>query len=115
MNYYEHTLIARQDASQKQLLDFNKIYNDILKNFSGKLHKQENWGLLTFVRKIKNFNKGHYLHYKIEGSDKTIKELKKKIKMEKIIIRDLVIRYKKLDTKTEFFSKSREDINEKKK
>ncbi len=106
MSFYEHTLVARQDSSQKQLTDFDKKYSEILNNNSGKLIKTEKWGLLNFVRKIKNFNKGYFLHYKIEAEKNVIDELKRKIKLEKIIIRDLIIKYKKLDTKTEYFNKN---------
>ena len=39
----------------------------LINNSSGKVIKVEEWGLLNLARKIKNFNKGFYIHYKFEG------------------------------------------------
>ena len=107
MSFYEHTIVARQDASSKQLADFEDKYSNILKDHSGKLIKLEKWGLINFARKIKKFNKGHFLHYKVESESNSMDEIKKKIKLDKIVIKDLVIKYKKLDLKTEYFKKDR--------
>ena len=64
------------------------------------------WGLINFARKIKKFNKGHFLHYKVSESN-SMDEIKKKIKLDKLVIKDLVIKYKKLDLKTEYFKKDK--------
>ena len=61
------------------------------------------WGLLNFAKKIKKHNKGFYIHYKFEGNNKTISEIKNKIKNDNSIIRNLIVKYKKLDTENEFF------------
>ena len=107
MSFYEHTIVARQDASSKQLADFEGKYSDILEDHSGKLIKIEKWGLINFARKIKKFNKGHFLHYKIESESNSMEEIRKKIKLDKLVIKDLVIKYKKLDLKTEYFRKDK--------
>ena len=58
------------------------------------------WNL---ANKIKNYKKGFYIHYKFEGNNKTLNEIDKKIKIDSSIIRHLTVKYKKLDTKNEFF------------
>ena len=80
-------------------------YNLLINSTSGKVIKIEDWGLLNLAKKIKKYKKGFYIHYKFEGDNKTINEIRKKLKIDRSIIRHLIVRYKKLDTKNEFFKK----------
>ena len=107
MNFYEHTLVARQNLSQKDVDAIEKKYQDLINNNSGKVVKIERWGLLNFKRKIKNFTKGYFLHYKLEGDLNTLNEIKSKTKLDNNIIRYLTVKYKKLDLETEYFSKNK--------
>tara|TARA_B100000212_G_scaffold111289_1_gene82837 strand:+ start:124 stop:447 length:324 start_codon:yes stop_codon:yes gene_type:complete len=106
MAFYENTLVAKQDLAQKDLKTIREKYNDLINKSSGKVIKVEEWGLLNLANKIKNYKKGFYIHFKFEGSKLTIEEIEKKIKIDSSIIRSLVVKYKKLDTKTEFFKKN---------
>ena len=103
MAFYENTIIARQDLAEKDLNDIKSKYTSIIDDTSGKVIKIEMWGLLNFAKKIKKHNKGFYIHYKFEGNNKTISEINNKIKNDNSIIRNLIVKYKKLDTKNEFF------------
>ena len=58
---------------------------------------------------IKKNKKGNYLHFKIEGKGKTIKELEKSEKIDKNLLRFMTIKVKKLDLETDYFKKV-EDI-----
>ena len=107
MSFYENTLIARQDLSEKDLVVIKDKYNKLIGNSSGKVIKIEEWGLLNLASKIKNYKKGFYIHYKFEGNKKTLDEIKKKIKVDNSIIRYLTVKYKKLDVKNEFFKKEK--------
>ena len=55
------------------------------------------------ANKIKNYKKGFYIHFKFEGNSETLNQIEKKIKLDNSIIRYLTVKYKKLDTKNEFF------------
>ena len=105
MAFYENTIVAKQDLAEKELKSIKDKYSDIIKNSSGKVVKIEEWGLLNLTNKIKNYNKGFYIHYKFEGNNKTLTEIEKKIKIDSSIIRYLTVKYKKLDTTNEFFKK----------
>ena len=107
MNFYKHTLIAKQNLSQKDVDSIEKKYEDLITKNSGKVLKIEKWGLLNFKRKIKNYTKGYYLHYKIEGEKKTLEEIKSKTKLDSNIVRFLTVKYKNLDLKTEYFTKNK--------
>ena len=107
MAFYENTIIARQDLAEKDIKSIKEKYNEIIANSSGKVVKIEEWGLLNLANKIKNYKKGFYIHYKFEGNIKTINEINKKIKIDGSVIRHLIVKYKKLDTKNEFFKKDK--------
>jgi len=107
MAFYENTIIARQDLAEKELKKLKDKYNELINKSSGKVIKIEEWGLMSLSNKIKNYKKGFYIHYKFEGDNKTLSEIEKKIKVDGSIIRYLTVRYKKLDTKNEFFKKEK--------
>ena len=106
MNYYEHTLIARQDTSSAQIKQLQEKYTKIIESNEGNILKTENWGLLNLSYLIKKNKKGNYLHFKIEGSSKVVNELEKNEKIDLNLIRYLTIRVKKFDLDTEYFSKT---------
>ena len=105
MAFYENTVIARQDLGEKEIKVIKEKYNELINKSSGKVIKVEDWGLLNLAKKIKKYKKGFYIHYKFEGSSETINEIQKKIKVDRAIIRHLIVKNKKLDTKSEFFKK----------
>ena len=107
MSFYENTLITKQDLPKSDLEKIKDKYNDIINSNSGKVVKIEEWGLLSLARKIREYNKGLYIHYKFEGNKETLEEMKKKIKTDRSIIRHLIVKYKNLDVKNEFFKKTK--------
>ena len=109
MNYYEHTLIARQDVSPSQIKQIHEKYSKIIESNDGNILKFESWGLMHLSYLIKKNKKGNYLHFKLEGTGKTIKELEKTEKIDKNLLRYLTVKVKNLDLKTDYFNKKEED------
>ena len=107
MAFYENTIVAKQDLAEKDLKSLKDKYTDVINNSSGKVIKTEDWGLLNLAKKIKNYKKAFYIHYKSEGNGNTLHEIEKKIKIDGTIIRHLTVKYNKLDTKNEFFKKDK--------
>ena len=107
MAFYENTIVARQDLAEKELKSIKEKYNEVINSSSGKVLKIEEWGLLNLANKIKNYRKGFYIHYKFEGNSETLSQIEKKIKIDNAVIRHLTVKYKKLDTKSEFFKKDK--------
>ena len=103
MSFYENTIITKQDLPKSELNKIKNKYNDLINNNSGKVIKIEEWGLLNLARKIKRYNKGFFIHYKFEGNKQTLDEINKKIKVDGSVIRNLIVKYKSLDTKNEYF------------
>ena len=108
MNFYEHTLIARQDTSASQIKQLQEKYTKIIENNEGNIVKFESWGLMHLSYLIKKNKKGNYLHFKIKGNGKTIKELEKIEKIDKNLLRFLTVKVKKLDLESNYFKK--EDV-----
>ena len=53
MNYYEHTLIARQDTSPSQIKQLQEKYTKIIEDNEGNILKFESWGLMHLSYLIK--------------------------------------------------------------
>ena len=96
MNYYEHTLIARQDTSPSQIKQLQEKYTKIIENNDGSIVKFESWGLMQLSYLIKKNRKGNYLHFKIKGKGKNIKELEKNEKIDKNLLRYLTVKVENL-------------------
>ena len=113
MAFYENTIVAKQDLAEKELKSLKDKYNGLINESSGKVIKIEEWGLISLANKIRNYKKGFFIHFKFEGNNNTLNEIEKKIKVDGSIIRYLTVKYKKLDTKNEFFKKEKNKWKEK--
>ena len=112
MNLYEHTIIARQDASPAELKQLTVKYSKIVEQNEGEIVKTENWGLLNLTYLIKKNRKGSYIHFKIKGNGKVIEQLEKNEAIDKKLLRYLTVRVKKFDLETNYFGK-KEDSEKK--
>ena len=112
MNLYEHTIIARQDASPSDLKQLTEKYSKIVEKNNGEIIKTENWGLLNLSYLIKKNKKGSYIHFKIKGKGNVINELEKSEAIDKKLLRYLTVKVKEFDLDTNYFSKK--DENKKK-
>ncbi len=110
MNFYEHTLITRQDISPSQIKQIEDKYSKIIQDNDGNIIKFESWGLMNLSYLIKKNKKGNFLHFKIEAKANTIRELEKNEKIDKNLLRYLTVKVKKLDLETEYFKKNEEQV-----
>ena len=113
MNFYEHTIVARQDTSPSQLKQLQEKYSKIVEKNEGNIVKLENWGLLNLSYLIKKNRKGNYIHFKIKANGKILSELEKSEKMDNNLLRYLTVKVKKFDLETDYFKKSEEKEIEK--
>ena len=112
MNLYDHTIIARQDASPSDVKQLTEKYSKIVEKNQGEIVQTENWGLLNLSYLIKKNRKGSYIHFKIKGNGNLINELEKTESIDKKLLRYLTVKVKKFDLETNYFSKK--DENDKK-
>ena len=106
MNLYEHTIVARQDATTSQIKQLTKKYSKIIEEFDGSIIQTQNWGLLNLSYIIKKNKKGNYIHFKIKGTGKIIKELEQNEIIDKNLLRYMSVKVKKFDLITNYFSNS---------
>ena len=102
MAYYEHTIVGKQDLSDKEMQSLIDKYSKIFDK-SGKILKTEKWGLLNLANKIKKNKKGNFVHFKIEIEGKLVKKIEKQLSIDTNVIRYLTVKYDKIDLKNEFF------------
>ena len=102
MAFYEHTIVGKQDLSDKEMQNLVDKYTKIIDK-SGKILKTERWGLLNLANKIKKNKKGNFVHFKIEIEGKTVKEIEKQLSIDNNVIRYLTVKYDKIDLQNEYF------------
>tara|TARA_B100000989_G_scaffold226486_1_gene173678 strand:- start:885 stop:1217 length:333 start_codon:yes stop_codon:yes gene_type:complete len=107
MNNYEHTIIARQDTSVSQIKQIKEKYSNIITKNKGNIIQMQDWGLMNLSYFIKKNRKGNYVHFKITGDGKLIKELEKNEKLDKNLLRYLTVKVKKFDLVTNYFSEEK--------
>tara|TARA_A100001011_G_C14241469_1_gene813448 strand:+ start:73 stop:393 length:321 start_codon:yes stop_codon:yes gene_type:complete len=102
MAFYEHTIVGKQDLSEKEVDSLVTKYSKMIDK-SGKVLKTEKWGLINLANKIKKNKKGIFVHFKMEIEGKTIRELEKQLSIDTNVIRYLTVKYNELDLKNEYF------------
>ena len=102
MAFYEHTIVGKQDLSEKDVENLISKYSKIIDK-SGKILKTEKWGLLNLASKIKKNKKGIFVHFKMESEGKVVREIEKLLSIDANVLRYLTVRYNKLDLENEYF------------
>jgi len=108
MNLYEHTIVVKQDVGPSQIKKLTEKYSNIVEKNDGNIVQTENWGLLNLSYIIKKNKKANYIHFKIKGSGKIIKELEKNESIDQNLLRYMTVKVKKFDLQTNYFSKNDE-------
>jgi|TARA_B100002051_G_C16558632_1_gene546355 small subunit ribosomal protein S6 len=105
MGLYEHTIVGKQDLSDKDVDNLINKYSEII-NKSGKILKTEKWGIINLARKIKKNKKGVFIHFKFEAKNFAVDDMEKKLSIDNNIIRFLTVKYKKLDLEKKYFGQN---------
>ena len=108
MNLYEHTIVIRQDVGNAQIKKLTEKYSKIVETNDGNIVQTETWGLLNLSYIIKKNKKANYIHFKIKGDGKIIKELEKNESLDQNLLRYMTVKVKKFDLEENYFSKNDE-------
>ena len=111
MNLYEHTIVVKQDVGPSQIKKLTEKYSNIVEKNDGNIVQTENWGLLNLSYIIKKNKKANYIHFKIKGSGKIIKELEKNESLDQNLLRYMTVKVKKFDLDANYFTKREEKTN----
>ena len=108
MNLYEHTIVIKQDVGATQIKKLTEKYSKIVESNDGNIVQTENWGLLNLSYIIKKNKKANYVHFKIKGGGKIIKELEKNESLDQSLLRYMTVKVKKFDLEENYFAKREE-------
>ena len=108
MNLYEHTIVIKQDVGATQIKKLTEKYSKIVESNDGNIVQTENWGLLNLSYIIKKNKKANYVHFKIKGGGKIIKELEKNESLDQNLLRYMTVKVKKFNLEENYFSKREE-------
>lgn len=92
MNNYLLTLVLKADLEEKER---KQMLDDIVKKIigdTGKVNKEDLWGIRDLAYPIKKQTKGFFAHYELETDPKIAKTIDKNLKVEENILRYLLIR-----------------------
>lgn len=84
MNSYELTVIVRNEKDVEAV-------KSIIKEFSGKVEKEQKWGKRDLAYPIKKETSAFYFTYELGLEPKSISDIKKKMNYDEKIIRYLLI------------------------
>ena len=115
MNLYEHTIVVKQNHSDKQLKSLKTKYSKIIEKNEGEIIKIDDWGLLNLSHEINKNKKGNYIHFKLKGCGLTVLELEKNEKIDSSLLRFLTVRVKKFDLNKNYFKQETNATKEVKK
>lgn len=91
MAAYELVVITPLEGESLGQDGLTKLLETILKKVGGKVQFVEDLGERQLVYRIKGYERGHYLVYEVEAEKNKIKELNKQLKLQKAILRYLII------------------------
>jgi small subunit ribosomal protein S6 len=97
MQFYEHTLIARQDLSPQQAQALADTYSGVLTEHGAEVTKTEYWGLRNLAYRIRKNRKGHYLHFNLRAPADAITELERQERLSDDVLRYLTVRVDALE------------------
>ena len=92
MNKFEVVLIFNPDLANNKIIDEINNFKLKLENYSGKIIKEEDWGLRDLSYTINKFKKAFYRFLQIEVNGEIIKGISKELNQSEIILRYLFIK-----------------------
>ena len=92
MHSYELTIVLPGKASANKKSKATKLIEEIVKTFSGKITKSEEWGNINLAYPIDKNDIGLFLYFEVELEPQYAKQLDGKLRLEEDVIRHLFIK-----------------------
>ena len=94
MNKYEAVIILRANAAEEETVAFGEKMKELI-NANGELTNVEEWGKKTLAYEIKKQTEGYYILFTFEAKPEFISELERVLRLDEIVLKDMVIRLEK--------------------
>jgi small subunit ribosomal protein S6 len=92
MPLYEHTVLARQDASTQQVEELTNQLKGVIEGLGGKVAKVEQWGVKSLSYRLRKNRKAHYVFFNIDGPSAAINEVERQESLNEEVLRFLTVR-----------------------
>ena len=89
---YELVYVVSPDATEEQVTGLHTEVEGIVQRLNGTLEKTDNWGRRKLAYEIGRHKEGTYVLETILGSGELMKEIERRLKVNDLIIRQLVVR-----------------------
>ena len=89
---YELVYVVSPDATEEQVGALHAEVESIVQRLHGQLEKTENWGRRKLAYEIGRHKEGTYVLETILGTGEVMKEIERRLKVNDLIIRYLVVR-----------------------
>jgi small subunit ribosomal protein S6 len=99
MNTYELVVVLDGKATSAKKKSVIAKMEKLIKILGGKLKETEDWGVKELAYNIKKSTSGLFLIFTLELDAKAVKSVPAKLKLEKDILRYLLIRKEEVKTK----------------
>ena len=94
MNKYEAVLILRANAAEEETVAFGEKMKELI-SANGELTNVEEWGKKTLAYEIKKQTEGYYILFTFEAKPEFIAELERVLKLDEIVLKDMIIKLNK--------------------
>ena len=108
MKNYELALIINPDLASR-FNPYKEHLESVLSELDFKIIYCENVGIRELAYPIKEFSKGHYLIYQLEGNPTEIANLESKLKYDNSVLRHLLLTVDELNSSDSFLTQDTRD------
>ena len=95
MNKFEAVLLLSPEITNQSRTKNNEYFIKLIKDNSGQIIQNEDWGLRDLSYKILNFSKAFYNFYQIEIEGNKIENIKKILTQDENFLRHLFVKVEK--------------------
>lgn len=92
MRSYEMMYILKPDLAQEAMEAAQEKVNKIITDFGGEMVKTDSWGKRRLAYEIDDLTEGFYVLMHFNGTNETVAELDRVLKISEDFIRHLIVR-----------------------
>ena len=88
---YELALILRPEVPDNQIINFQKLVNDCLKEYQGEPLLEDDWGAIELAQKLRcGVKRGRFLYFIFRAPTNTNVELLRRLSINESVVRSMI-------------------------
>jgi small subunit ribosomal protein S6 len=92
MPLYEHIFMSRPDVTAQQVEGLTEQYKTVIEAGSGKVTKQEYWGVKSLAYRIRKNRKAHFTLLNVDAPHAAVAEMERQMRLSEDVIRFITVR-----------------------